>query len=456
METTNDNLIDKQLYISMQQGNKKAFDTLFIKYYAMLCAFARSFVSLEDAEEVVQDTMLQIWENRKTNHIDSSVHHYLFKAVKNKCYTLMTRNSLRFQIENILTPDIQELFEDPDFYIIEELTQKEEELSKVIKEKMMIIPNFIDKSVPIGKDDSQNVEIEKFGEPIVPNYEIPYHADICEKLSGLDKASAGRTSGNGFYYLTGNIARLHSAMLSYARDFMINKGFTYCIPPFMIRGDVVDGVMSFKEMDEMMYKIENEDLYLIGTSEHSMIGRFKGQIIKEEQLPLTLTSYSPCFRKEVGSHGIEERGLYRVHQFEKQEMIVICKLEESMDWYNKMWQFTVEFFRSLDVPVRTLECCSGDLADLKVKSCDVEAWSPRQKKYFEVGSCSTLGDAQARRLSIRAKGENGNYLVATLNNTVLATPRGLIAVLENNYQKDGSIKIPKALQQYMGGLEVIK
>lgn len=339
---------------------------------------------------------------------------------------------------------------------IEELTQKEEELSKVIKEKMMIIPNFIDKSVPIGKDDSQNVEIEKFGEPIVPNYEIPYHADICEKLSGLDKASAGRTSGNGFYYLTGNIARLHSAMLSYARDFMINKGFTYCIPPFMIRGDVVDGVMSFKEMDEMMYKIENEDLYLIGTSEHSMIGRFKGQIIKEEQLPLTLTSYSPCFRKEVGSHGIEERGLYRVHQFEKQEMIVICKLEESMDWYNKMWQFTVEFFRSLDVPVRTLECCSGDLADLKVKSCDVEAWSPRQKKYFEVGSCSTLGDAQARRLSIRAKGESGNYLVATLNNTVLATPRGLIAVLENNYQKDGSIKIPKALQQYMGGLEVIK
>ncbi len=339
---------------------------------------------------------------------------------------------------------------------IEELTQKEEELSKVIKEKMMIIPNFIDKSVPIGKDDSQNVEIEKFGEPIVPNYEIPYHADICENLSGLDKASAGRTSGNGFYYLTGNIARLHSAMLSYARDFMINKGFTYCIPPFMIRGDVVDGVMSFKEMDEMMYKIENEDLYLIGTSEHSMIGRFKGQIIKEEQLPLTLTSYSPCFRKEVGSHGIEERGLYRVHQFEKQEMIVICKLEESMNWYNKMWQFTVEFFRSLDVPVRTLECCSGDLADLKVKSCDVEAWSPRQKKYFEVGSCSTLGDAQARRLSIRAKGENGNYLVATLNNTVLATPRGLIAVLENNYQKDGSIKIPKALQQYMGGLEVIK
>lgn len=339
---------------------------------------------------------------------------------------------------------------------IEELTQKEEELSKVIKEKMMIIPNFIDKSVPIGKDDSQNVEIEKFGEPIVPNYEIPYHADICEKLSGLDKASAGRTSGNGFYYLTGNIARLHSAMLSYARDFMINKGFTYCIPPFMIRGDVVDGVMSFKEMDEMMYKIENEDLYLIGTSEHSMIGRFKGQIIKEEQLPLTLTSYSPCFRKEVGSHGIEERGLYRVHQFEKQEMIVLCKPEEAMDWYNKMWKYTVEFFRSMDISVRTLECCSGDLADLKVKSCDIEAWSPRQKKYYEVGSCSTLGDAQARRMGIRMKTDKGNVFVNTLNNTVIASPRSLIAILEQHYQADGSVKIPKVLQPYMGGLEELK
>ena len=335
------------------------------------------------------------------------------------------------------------------------LEEKEVELETTIKEKMMVIPNIIDESVPIGKDDSENVEIEKFGEPIVPSYEIPYHADICESLSGLDKESAGRTSGNGFYYLTGDIARLHSAMLTYARDFMINKGFTYCVPPFMIRSDVVNGVMSFAEMDAMMYKIENEDLYLIGTSEHSMIGKFKGQIIDEKSLPITLTSYSPCFRKEVGSHGIEERGIYRVHQFEKQEMIVLCKLSESMEWYNKMWSYTVEFFRSLDIPVRTLECCSGDLADLKVKSCDVEAWSPRQKKYFEVGSCSTLGDAQARRLSIRAKGENGNYLVATLNNTVLASPRGLIAFLENNYQEDGTVKIPVALRPYMGGMEYI-
>ena len=333
---------------------------------------------------------------------------------------------------------------------------KEIELQNQIKDIMMLIPNIIDDSVPIGKDDSENVEIEKFGEPFVPDYEIPYHADICEALNGLDKESAGRTSGNGFYYLMGDVARLHSAMLSYARDFMINKGFTYCIPPFMIRSDVVNGVMSFAEMDAMMYKIENEDLYLIGTSEHSMIGRFKGQLIKEEELPIALTSYSPCFRKEVGAHGIEERGLYRVHQFEKQEMIVLCKQEDAMDWYNKMWSYTVEFFRSLDIPVRTLECCSGDLADLKVKSCDVEAWSPRQQKYFEVGSCSTLGDAQARRLSIRAKSEKGNYLVSTLNNTVLATPRGLIAFLENNYQKDGSIKIPKVLQPYMGGLKVIK
>ena len=333
---------------------------------------------------------------------------------------------------------------------------EENKLNKELKEKMMVIPNMIDDSVPIGEDDSKNVEIEKFGEPIVPDYEIPYHADIIEKLSGLDKESAGRTSGNGFYYLMGDIARLHSAMLSYARDFMINKGFTYCIPPFMIHSDVVNGVMSFEEMDAMMYKIENEDLFLIGTSEHSMIGRFKDQIVKENELPITLTSYSPCFRKEVGAHGIEERGLYRVHQFEKQEMVVLCKPEDAMDWYNKMWSYTVEFFRSLDIPVRTLECCSGDLADLKVKSCDVEAWSPRQQKYFEVGSCSTLGDAQARRLSIRAKGENGNYLVSTLNNTVLATPRGLIAFIENNYQEDGSIKVPQALQPYMGGLKVIK
>ena len=338
--------------------------------------------------------------------------------------------------------------------INEKLVNIEEEENKLnisLREKMLVIPNIIDDSVPIGEDDSKNVEIEKFGEPVVPDYEIPYHADIIEKLSGLDKESAGRTSGNGFYYLMGDIARLHSAMLSYARDFMIDKGFTYCIPPFMIHSDVVNGVMSFEEMDAMMYKIENEDLFLIGTSEHSMIGKFKGQIVKESELPITLTSYSPCFRKEVGAHGIEERGLYRVHQFEKQEMVVLCKPEEAMDWYNKMWSYTVEFFRSLDIPVRTLECCSGDLADLKVKSCDVEAWSPRQKKYFEVGSCSTLGDAQARRLSIRAKGENGNYLVSTLNNTVLATPRGLIAFIENNYQSDGSIKIPEALRPYMGG-----
>lgn len=338
---------------------------------------------------------------------------------------------------------------------LEDIEAKEADLSAKIKEKMMVIPNIIDASVPIGKDDSENVENEKFGEPVVPNFEVPYHADIMARLNGLDKDSAGRTSGNGFYYLIGDVARLHSAMISYARDFMIDKGFTYCIPPFMIRSDVVNGVMSFAEMEAMMYKIEGEDLFLIGTSEHSMIGKFKGQIVKEEELPLTLTSYSPCFRKEVGSHGIEERGVYRVHQFEKQEMVVLCKPEDSMEWYNKMWNYTVEFFRSLDVPVRTLECCSGDLADLKVKSCDVEAWSPRQKKYFEVGSCSTLGDAQARRLGIRAKGKDGNYLVHTLNNTVLATPRGLIAFLENNVNEDGSVNIPVALRPYMGGKDKI-
>ncbi len=339
---------------------------------------------------------------------------------------------------------------------IAELEENEKELEKTIKEKMMVIPNILDASVPVGKDDSENVENEKFGEPFVPDFEIPHHADIIENLNGLDKVSAGRTSGNGFYYLMGDVARLHSAVLSYARDFMIDKGFTYCIPPFMIRSDVVTGVMSFDEMDAMMYKIENEDLYLIGTSEHSMIGKFQGQIIKEENLPICMTSYSPCFRKEVGAHGIEERGLYRVHQFEKQEMVVLCKEEDAMDFYNKMLSYTVEFFRSLDVPVRTLECCSGDLADLKVKSCDVEAWSPRQQKYFEVGSCSTLGDAQARRLGIRTKGENGNYYVNTLNNTVLATPRGLIGIIENNYNEDGSINVPKALQPYMGGMTKIE
>lgn len=334
--------------------------------------------------------------------------------------------------------------------------KKEEEYSSVLKEKLMRIPNIIDASAPIGKDDSENVEIEKFGEPFVPSYEIPYHTDIMEKLSGIDLDSARRVAGNGFYYLIGDIARLHSAVISYARDFMINKGFTYCIPPYMIRSDVVTGVMSFEEMDAMMYKIEGEDLYLVGTSEHSMIGKFKDQILKKENLPYTMTSYSPCFRKEKGAHGIEERGVYRIHQFEKQEMIVVCEPEESYDWYNKMWQYTVELFRNMDIPVRTLECCSGDLADLKAKSCDVEAWSPRQKKYFEVGSCSNLTDAQSRRLGIRVKGENGNYHPHTLNNTVVAPPRMLIALLENNYNEDGSIRIPEVLRPYMGGKEIIR
>ena len=325
------------------------------------------------------------------------------------------------------------------------------ELEEKIKTNMMRIPNIIADDVPIGKDDSQNVEVQRFGEAVVPEFEIPYNADILDRIGGLDKESAGRTTGNGFYYLIGDTARLHEAMIAYARDFMIEKGFTYVIPPFMIRSDVVNGVMSFAEMEAMMYKIEGEDLFLIGTSEHSMIGRFKDQIIKEEELPITLTSYSPCFRKEGGAHGLEERGLYRVHQFEKQEMIVLCKPEEHMDWYNKMWRYTVDVFRNLDIPVRQLDCCSGDLADLKVKSCDIEAWSPRQQKYFEVGSCSTLGDAQARRLGIRSKGKNGTNYVYTLNNTVLASPRGLIALIENNYNPDGSINIPKVLQPYMGG-----
>ena len=324
-----------------------------------------------------------------------------------------------------------------------------------IKQKIMKIPNIIHESVPIGEDDSKNVEIQKYGEPVVPDYEIPYHADIMENLNGIDLDSARRVAGNGFYYLTGNIARLHSAVLSYARDFMIDKGFTYCIPPYMIRSDIVTGVMSFEEMDAMMYKIEGEDLYLIGTSEHSMIGKFKDQILSKSELPYTMTSYSPCFRKEKGAHGIEERGVYRIHQFEKQEMIVVCEPEDSWNWYDKMWSYTVELFRSLDIPVRTLECCSGDLADLKAKSCDIEAWSPRQQKYFEVGSCSNLTDAQARRLGIRIKGEKGNYYAHTLNNTVVAPPRMLIAFLENNYNPDGSINIPKVLQPYMGGLEKI-
>ena len=337
-----------------------------------------------------------------------------------------------------------------------ELEAKETEYAEEIRKRMMVIPNIIDPSVPIGKDDSENVENERFGEPVVPDFEIPYHTDIMERLHGIDLDAARRVAGNGFYYLKGNIARLHSAVLSYARDFMINRGFTYYVPPFMIRSDVVTGVMSFAEMEGMMYKIEGEDLYLIGTSEHSMIGSFIDQIIPEAELPYTLTSYSPCFRKEQGAHGIEERGVYRIHQFEKQEMIVVCKPEDSMMWYDRLWKNTVDFFRTLDIPVRTLECCSGDLADLKVKSCDVEAWSPRQKKYFEVGSCSNLGDAQARRLKIRVAGENGNkYFANTLNNTVVAPPRMLIAFLENNLQADGSIRIPEALRPYMGGMEKI-
>ena len=338
---------------------------------------------------------------------------------------------------------------------IEELSAREKEVEEKILNIMMVIPNIIDPSVPIGKDDSENVEIQKYGEPVVPDFEIPYHSEIMESFDGLDLDSARRVAGNGFYYLMGDIARIHSAVISYARDFMINRGFTYCVPPFMIRSNVVTGVMSFAEMDSMMYKIEGEDLYLIGTSEHSMIGKFIDTIIPEEKLPYTLTSYSPCFRKEKGAHGIEERGVYRIHQFEKQEMIVVCKPEDSMMWFEKLWQNTVDLFRSLDIPVRTLECCSGDLADLKVKSLDVEAWSPRQKKYFEVGSCSNLGDAQARRLKIRVNGKDGKYFAHTLNNTVVAPPRMLIAFLENNLNADGSVNIPEALRPYMGGMEVI-
>ena len=339
---------------------------------------------------------------------------------------------------------------------IDELTAEEKRTAEEIKKRMMVIPNIIDPSVPIGKDDSENVELERFGEPVVPDFEVPYHTEIMEKFNGIDLEAARNVAGNGFYYLMGDIARLHSAVLSYARDFMIDRGFTYCVPPFMIRSNVVTGVMSFDEMDQMMYKIEGEDLYLIGTSEHSMIGKFIGTHTNEENLPYTLTSYSPCFRKEKGAHGIEERGVYRIHQFEKQEMIVVCKPEESKEWFDKLWKNTVDLFRSMDIPVRTLECCSGDLADLKVKSVDVEAWSPRQKKYFEVGSCSNLGDAQARRLGIRVKGKDGNYFAHTLNNTVVAPPRMLIAFLENNLNADGSVNIPEVLRPYMGGKEKIE
>ena len=372
------------------------------------------------------------------------------------------RNSLSNEVGNLMRQgkkDEAEKIKEEVKKINDELTENEkleEQYASEIKERMMKIPNIIDDSVPIGKDDSENVEVQRFGEATVPDYEIPHHADIISKVNGLDKESAGRTSGVGFYYLIGDIARLHEAMLAHARDYMIANGFTYAIPPFMIRSDVVTGVMSFDEMEAMMYKIEGEDLYLIGTSEHSMIGKFKGQILKKADLPINMTSYSPCFRKEIGSHGLDERGLYRVHQFEKQEMIVICEPEDSMDWYNKMWKLTVDLFRMWNIPVRQLECCSGDLADLKVKSCDIEAWSPRQKAFFEVGSCSTLGDAQSRRLGIRVKGENGNYYPHTLNNTVVATPRGLIALIENNYNEDGSITVPEVLRPYMGGLDVIR
>ena len=416
---------------------------------------------IRENSELVKENIRKKFQEEKVGLVDE-VYEYdkTYREYKQKIDSLRAkRNSLSSQIGELMRNGKKAEAEKVKKEVVsindevDTLEISEENLEHEIKSRMMVIPNIIDDSVPIGKDDSENVENEKFGEPFVPNYEIPYHADIMESFNGWDKDSAGRTSGNGFYYLIGDIARLHSALLSYARDFMINKGFVYCIPPFMIRSDVVNGVMSFSEMDAMMYKIEGEDLYLIGTSEHSMIGRFKDQIIKEDSLPITMTSYSPCFRKEVGAHGIEERGIYRVHQFEKQEMIVLCKKEEAMDWYNKMWKWTVELFRSLDIPVRTLECCSGDLADLKVKSCDVEAWSPRQQKYFEVGSCSLLGDAQARRLGIRTKGENGTYFVNTLNNTVLASSRAIIALLENNYQEDGSVLIPKVLQPYMGNIE---
>ena len=405
---------------------------------------------------------------KKFQHIKLPLVDKVIELDKKNRETMMHGDELRNE-RKILSAKIGILMKNKQLVAVEEIKTKvklindelieneklEDVYSNEIKEIMMKIPNIIDFSVPLGKDDSENVEVEKFGEPKIFKYEIPHHADIIDKFNGLDKESAGRTSGVGFYYLIGDIARLHEALLTYSRDYMIDNNFTYCIPPFMIRSDVVNGVMSFDEMEAMMYKIEGEDLYLIGTSEHSMIGKFKGQILSENELPIALTSYSPCFRKEIGSHGIEERGLYRVHQFEKQEMIVLCKPEDSMDWYNKMFKLSVELFTSLNIPVRQLDCCSGDMADLKVKSCDIEAWSPRQQKYFEVGSCSTLGDAQARRLSIRYKSKNGNKLVHTLNNTVLATPRALIAFIENNYNEDGSINIPKALQPYMGNKTII-
>lgn len=418
---------------------------------------------LRENPDIVKQNIKNKFQDEKLQLVDEVIElDEKSRSVKCKGDELRAqRNSLSDQIGNLMRNGQKEEVESVKEQV-KEINQKlvenekpEEEYAGKIKEIMMQIPNIIHESVPIGKDDSENVENEKFGEPVVPSYEIPYHTDIMESLDGIDLDSARRVAGNGFYYLMGNIARLHSAILSYARDFMINKGFTYCIPPYMIRSDVVDGVMSFKEMDEMMYKIEGEDLYLIGTSEHSMIGKFKGQLLNKENMPYTMTSYSPCFRKEKGSHGIEERGVYRIHQFEKQEMIVVCEPEDSWNWYDKLWRYTVELFRSMEIPVRTLECCSGDLADLKAKSCDVEAWSPRQKKYFEVGSCSNLTDAQARRLGIRIKGEKGNYYAHTLNNTVVAPPRMLIAFLENHYQEDGSITIPEVLWPYMGGTKIL-
>ena len=418
---------------------------------------------LRENPDVVKENIKKKFQDQKLGLVDEVIElDQLSRKAKQEADDLRAnRNKISKEIGGLMAQGKKEEAEEKKALVaagakrLAELEVLETEYQEKITKIMMTIPNIIDESVPIGKDDSENVEVEKYGEPVVPAFEVPYHADIMAKINGIDKDAAGRTSGNGFYYLMGDAARIHSAMISYARDFMIDKGFTYCIPPFMIRSNVVTGVMSFAEMEAMMYKIEGEDLFLIGTSEHSMIGKFKGEIVPEASLPVTMTSYSPCFRKEVGSHGIEERGVYRVHQFEKQEMVVLCKPEDSMDWYNKMWQYTVEFFRSLDIPVRTLECCSGDLADLKVKSCDIEAWSPRQQKYFEVGSCSTLGDAQARRLGIRTKGENGTYYVHTLNNTVLATPRGLIAFLENNVNEDGTINIPVALRPYMGGKDKI-
>ncbi len=409
--------------------------------------------------EVVKENIKKKFQNQKLELVDKVVElDRQFRKAKTDGDSLRgQRNAISKQIGGFMKQGLKDKAEEAKKEVaniakqLADLEVKEEELAAEIKKIMLVLPNIIDETVPIGKDDSENVEIEKFGEPVVPDYEIPYHTDIMESFDGIDLDSARKTSGNGFYYLKGDIARLHSAILSYARDFMIDRGFTYYIPPFMIRSDVVTGVMSFAEMENMMYKIEGEDLYLIGTSEHSMIGKFIDTIIDEEQLPQTLTSYSPCFRKEVGAHGIEERGVYRIHQFEKQEMIVVCKPEDSKYWYDQLWKNSVDFFRSLDIPVRTLECCSGDLADLKVKSCDVEAWSPRQKKYFEVGSCSNLGDAQARRLGIRVQGKEGKYFANTLNNTVVAPPRMLIAFLENNLNADGTVNIPEPLRMYMSG-----